>query len=113
MVFDNLEANVTNANLDLNYGKVGIGSKALVNISSTFIDTMAKDDHEFPFSGLSGGPLVDSNNNLVGVISNQLSELEREDIDDRISLISIAWRKIRSVPVIELERLMADLQHIR
>ena len=103
-VFDDLEAKVSNLALEIKNKDIGGTPEGFGFISNTYIEITTNEDHQFSFGGLSGGPVVDKNNEVVGIVANAQDGgyiLEGHEV------VYYPWKTIRIVPVEELHKLVA------
>ncbi len=108
-VLDRLETRVTNTSRQIS-GKSIEGSN-LEDITNTYVELKTGQDHKFSFGGLSGGPVVNTRNEVVGVTANETQGglvLEKEK-----GIIYHPWDTLDIVPVAELKKLMPYLSGIK
>lgn len=112
LVFDNLEAEIVNVNNPQRGNELGLGGTVSGELSSIYYKMKTAEDHKMPFSGLSGGPVVNEREELVGVLSWQRVRPEEEEFRFETeefviegSIIKPIYREVNAVPAKELEEL--------
>jgi len=66
-VFDDLEAEIVEVNRKIANNTIKDSSEILAGVSGSYTLLQAKEDHQFSFAGLSGGPTVNERHELVGI----------------------------------------------
>ena len=105
-VFDDLEAKVSNLAKEVKNKDIKGTSKGFDFISNTYIEVTTAEDHQFSFGGLSGGPVVDAQGRVIGLVA---AGFEGGLITDGFHVIYTPWKVIYVTPVKELQKLMALL----
>ncbi len=109
-VFDDLPAEVVELSRKIVNKEIKDGSEALADVSNVYISLKTKDDHQFSFGGLSGGPTLSENNELVGI--NAVEDSAHFEVE-RGELVYHSWTSLNLVPASELEKLMPQLASIK
>ncbi|MDP3730989.1 MAG: hypothetical protein Q8R34_00635 [bacterium] len=104
-VFDDLEAKVSNPDKEVKNKDIEGTPEGFGLISNTYIEIITAEDHRWSFGGLSGGPVVDGNNEVVGIVAHG-----EEGGDVLIGLVIVyqPWKVLRIVPIEELHKLIRD-----
>jgi len=108
LVFESLPAEVVNTNYIVDISKIG----GQVNMGSTFarfIRVKTEKDHGFSFAGLSGGPVINQNKELVGIVSFEKRDIEQVKDLFVFIVVKFKYQYISMVPVQNLKEMMLDL----
>lgn len=109
LVFDNIEAVIVDDRTLETGNKLGLGGLS-GDLASVYYKMRTVEDHRIPFSGLSGGPVVNERGELVGVVSWQKGEEEGFRFETKDYVIEgrtgkVIFRELNVVSAKELEEL--------
>lgn len=108
-VFDDLAARVIDTRQQIKNGEIRDGSEALGMVTNVFIKLRTEEDHLFSFAGLSGGPVVNEHDELIGITAVEEGAYLEVTAD---GLKYRPWVTISLVPVEELAQLIPHLFRI-
>ncbi|MBI4160362.1 MAG: trypsin-like peptidase domain-containing protein [Candidatus Yanofskybacteria bacterium] len=110
-VYDNLEAEITDLAVGIVNKDIGGSPEASAEIVAVYATLNTKEDHLFSFGGLSGGPVVNQSDQLVGIIA---SESPRSNLKNTNfgPVIVETYNILQIVPVDELKKLMPRLADV-
>ncbi|MBI2063517.1 MAG: trypsin-like peptidase domain-containing protein [Candidatus Yanofskybacteria bacterium] len=109
-VHDDLEGKITDIAAKIQNKNIVGSSELLSEVTNTYIKLETKEDHLFSFGGLSGGPTVNEESELVGINSSEQGgylELTERGIEYH------PWKTFHLVPASELEKLMPMIANIK
>lgn len=108
LVFDEIAAVVTNLAKEIPNKAIDGASKNLITVSSVYLEITAVQDHSFSFGGLSGGPVLDEQGKVVGIVTagnygGYFFDFSGFKFEYR------PWKVIFATPVEELHEMMTML----
>lgn len=107
IVYDNILSIVqeTDALIELSDEDTDIFARAK-NESNTYIRVQTERDHKISFGGLSGGIVVNEDNEIVGVITAEQEGFEKIPFDGPFVLVKRVYRTISVTPIWDLQELL-------
>ncbi len=113
-VFDDLSAEVVNIARKIVNKEIKDSSETLGDFSNVYIALRTNEDHQLSFgvsfSGLSGGPTINEKNELIGI--NAVEDSAYIEINPK-EIVYHPLVNLNLVPVIELQKLMLQLDNIK